>query len=427
MSSGPSTVTQKAKYCDVGTVMLDEDCPFPKLPEPENKRYYPALDGLRAVAVLMVFYEHYLTFKPALRWGWAGVDIFFVLSGFLITGILYDTRNTTHRFRNFYVRRTLRIFPLYYAVFLVALALNPIFHWVWHPTWYLWPIYLGNYGRFIWLSDFLKGTGTLDHLRSSLPFQTPFFMYLGHFWSLCVEEQFYLVWPMVVFFIKDRVKLRNTCVAICLLSLAARIACSLAVPQPYIDAQLLYRIAPLRADALLLGALIALMLRGPESRFLKEAARPTLYLFAIGFIAFEAIYALSVRHPFRPGNGIVLQTVGYTLIDIFAGLVILMSLDNSSILYRVFTIKPLRNLGKISYGFYVFHDIPHIAYILLVVHVFGISRSYRPAVALVALAGTLILSYFSFRYFETPFLKLKDRFAPAQMEITQIERHTAAK
>src|ERR1035441_2665940 len=84
------------------------------LPASENKKFYPALDGLRALAVLMVFYAHYnLSPGPSVAWGWAGVNIFFVLSGFLITGILYDTRNTARRFRNFYVRRTLRIFPLY--------------------------------------------------------------------------------------------------------------------------------------------------------------------------------------------------------------------------------------------------------------------------------------------------------------------------
>src|ERR1700722_12874022 len=93
---------------------LHTDDVVPDLPASENKRFYPALDGLRAIAVLMVFYQHYLSAGndlPALNWGWSGVDIFFVLSGFLITGILYDTRNVLHRFRNFYVRRTLRISP----------------------------------------------------------------------------------------------------------------------------------------------------------------------------------------------------------------------------------------------------------------------------------------------------------------------------
>src|ERR1700761_9741340 len=129
---------------------LHADDVVPSLPAPENKRFYPALDGLRAIAVLMVFYQHYISNTggaPAFNWGWSGVDLFFVLSGFLITGILYDTRNTLHRFRNFYVRRTLRIFPLYYGVLLMALLLTPVFHWFWHPAQILWPLYLGNYSR----------------------------------------------------------------------------------------------------------------------------------------------------------------------------------------------------------------------------------------------------------------------------------------
>jgi len=111
----------------------------------------------------MVFLQHYvLSFLPQLwQWGWAGVDVFFVLSGFLITGILYDTRESSHRFRNFYIRRTLRIFPIYYGVLLVILLLTPFMRWNWNITWVYWPLYLGNYVRFIFLNDFLQSHSTL--------------------------------------------------------------------------------------------------------------------------------------------------------------------------------------------------------------------------------------------------------------------------
>jgi peptidoglycan/LPS O-acetylase OafA/YrhL len=381
------------------------------LPPSENKRFYPALDGLRALAVLMVFYQHYLNLHAAFAWGWTGVDFFFVLSGFLITGILYDTRNTEYRFRNFYVRRTLRIFPLYYGVLLVALLLTPIFHWIWHPGWYLWPLYLGNYVRFIWLSDFVQNTLTLEHLRSARQFHTPFILLLGHFWSLCVEEQFYLVWPLIVFFVKDRVRLRNFCIAVCILSLAARVACLYLVPQPYLKAELLYRLTPLRADALLLGGLLALLLRGPEAQWLGRILRPALYLFIASFVVFEMVFRLSMHHVYYPDATTPgLSTIGFTLIDLFAGIIILFSLEPSSYAYRLFTLKPLRRLGQMSYGFYVFHDIPHFAYVFLVSRLFGHFRHDRFVIALVALVGTLVLSYLSFRFFEAPFLRLKDRF-----------------
>src|SRR5665213_3289728 len=114
-------------------------------PVSANRVYFPALDGIRAMAFLMVFAGHYLR----LPWGWAGVDVFFVLSGFLITGILFDTRDELHRVRNFYVRRTLRIFPLYYAVFLVLALVYPIFHWNWNWVWLVWPAYVGNWVQFL--------------------------------------------------------------------------------------------------------------------------------------------------------------------------------------------------------------------------------------------------------------------------------------
>ena len=136
------------------------------VPEPENKRFYPALDGLRACAVLMVFAQHYVLMQiPGIwQWGWAGVDVFFVLSGFLITGILFDTKDSDHRFRNFYVRRTLRIFPLYYGVLLLVLLLTPFMHWNWNITWAYWPFYLQNYVRFFYSTRFAESGGTLEAL-----------------------------------------------------------------------------------------------------------------------------------------------------------------------------------------------------------------------------------------------------------------------
>jgi len=396
------------------TAALHADDVVRNLPPPENKKFYPALDGLRAMAVLMVFYQHYLSIggvRPAMNWGWTGVDIFFVLSGFLITGILYDTRDTLHRFRTFYIRRTLRIFPLYYGVLLVALLLYPVFHWVWHPVWILWPLYLGNFGRFIWLNDWMQGTGVLDHFRAGPPYHDVFFQ-IGHFWSLCVEEQFYLVWPLMVFMIRDRVRIRNLCLVVCGVCLAARIACVFFVPPDYIDAELLYRLTPLRADALLLGGALALALRGPEAAWLHRFRHHALTLFAVGFVMFEN------QHLYAPVAGApVLDTIGYTLIDIFAAALILVVLHPGGILFRVFTLRPLRRLGQVSYGFYVFHDIPHIAYVKLAQH---IARHLPfPGVTLggvtacIALPATLALSFLSFRYFESPFLRLKERFAAA--------------
>jgi len=381
------------------------------LPAPENKRFYPALDGLRAIAVLLVFYQHYYpNFRMGLSWGWTGVDIFFVLSGFLITGILYDTQDSAHRFRNFYVRRTLRIFPLYYGVLLVAVLLTPVMHWDWRPAHLMLPLYLDNYSRFIWLKDWLHLPNPIDHLQSM---SMPFSMLLGHFWSLAVEEQFYLVWPLIVFLVRDRVRLIKLCFVICGLCLAARILCAIYVPQDYLRAELLYRATPLRADALLLGGALALMLRGPYAATLKRWMWTAMWMWMGGFTLFELGYHRVYRTFFHPSSSLMgPQTFGYTAIDLLAAVAILIVIHPEGFLYRALTLKPLRRLGQVSYGFYVFHDIPRLLYTALAVRLVGdvSPERLRNMTALIGLLGTLALSFLSFRYFEAPFLRLKEKF-----------------
>ncbi len=392
----------------------DPDAIVHDLPPSENKRFYPALDGLRALAVLMVFFEHYGGPSiPGANWGWAGVDIFFVLSGFLITGILYDTRNTAHRFRNFYARRTLRIFPLYYGVLLFGLLLTPIFHWLWNPAWLLWFVYLGNYARFIYLHNPLFARGAIEHLVGQHHTHMLGFLYLGHFWSLCVEEQFYLVWPCLVFLIRDRVRLRNLCITVCVLTLVARIICVFTVPHAFLAAEFLYRITPLRADALLLGGLVALSLRGPNRERLLRLARPLLLCEAALFVVFEVLYPhVSGTHQIYDPNttGPVLSTIGFTLVDLFAATLILAILQPSPGLYRLFNLKSARQLGQISYGFYVYHDLFHYVYLGAAHHIVGHNHWAIPVAALIGLVCTTAIAYGSFRYFESPFLKLKRYF-----------------
>jgi peptidoglycan/LPS O-acetylase OafA/YrhL len=173
--------------------------------KPGRSGFMPELDGLRAVAILLVFLVHVRGLVPAtklpilliqvyLGLGWVGVDLFFVLSGFLITGILLDTREARNYFRGFYARRTLRIFPLYYsvltAVILIGMWINtsevaevlplPADRWLYFT-------YLTN-----WLGLWKAHWGP-DYAN-----------FLAHFWSLAVEEQFYLVWPLMVWLIPSR-------------------------------------------------------------------------------------------------------------------------------------------------------------------------------------------------------------------------------
>ena len=370
---------------------------------------------MRAAAILIVFFGHYeASAHPLLSYGWAGVDLFFALSGFLITGILYDTRDTANRFQTFYMRRTLRIFPLYYGVLLAALLTTPIFHWLWSSAWLLWLTYLGNYARFFyWHTPAVAATGSFENLVAQSPFPHQFLIYTNHFWSLCVEEQFYLVWPLVVFSIKKRETLRNTCAAVFVACLFARIACFYLLPQWMVHADFLYRVTPLRVDALLIGAFVALCLRGPEAAILHKAARPLLAVYVACFATFQfTCIAVSPQHTaYQPDLGSpVMTTIGFSLVDIFAALLVAALLTPRGVLFRVFNIGWLRRLGQVSYGFYIFHLMFKDVYAALAHWLAPAMADTTNLTAIVGLVGTTMLSFLSYRYFETPFLKLKRYF-----------------
>ncbi len=372
---------------------------------PENRAFYPALDGLRALAFLMVFFWHY----AALPWGLSGVDLFFVLSGFLITGILFDSRDDPHRVRNFYLRRTLRIFPLYYGILLALVLLYPIFRWQLSWSWLVWPLYFGNYARFAHphaLGSSLQRLGDFQptgHLGTDVVV-----LYLGHFWSLCVEEQFYLLWPWLVFWIRDRRKLLWICAVALPLCLILRLVGQRVLPEWMLSAEILYRATPFRLDALLCGGLLALALRGPYARLLLRAARIATPI-VLAALIFCALLLPSTRILSRTYiYPTWIFTWGLTLVDLLAALLILLALQPGSVVYRVFKLRPLRWLGRISYGTYVLHDIPHLEFTALAYRYFPTHPTR--AATLMALPTTILLAWLSFRFLESPFLNLKERW-----------------
>jgi peptidoglycan/LPS O-acetylase OafA/YrhL len=384
----------------------------PALPPPENKLYYPALDGLRAVAVLMVFTTHYLPLPQFLNWGRVGVDIFFVLSGFLITGILYDSAKRRDRYSVFYKRRFLRIFPLYYLVLLLPVLMEPIFRWRLHPALWLWPVYAGNYSPFFWPHD-VHGTDTaFELLRSTRAGLQWFTWNLDHLWSLCVEEQFYLVWPLIVYSLSDRKRLRNLCIAAVIVVLLLRWLCAMMLPPGWIDLGLLYFTTPLRADSLLLGGAIALALRGPEARYLGALARPLALLLAVAFVLWEALSYWRFGHLIDPVWSSFHNPGFATFAALLAAGLITESIDPTRTLYRWLNTTILRAIGRRSYGFYVYHLVLMSVYTAIARAIsFGHKGVAGALLAPVALAGTLIVSWISFRYFEAPLLRLKARFA----------------
>jgi len=306
--------------------------------------HLPALDGLRGVAVLLVLAFHLshlegATGQPArlvlaaTRFGWSGVDLFFVLSGFLITGILLDAKGGPSYFRAFYLRRALRIFPLYYAYLAVLFWVLPRLV----PSSALDPR-PASQG---WLWSYL---GNVLFAREGGFHASP---YAGHFWSLAVEEQFYLAWPLVVWLLPRR-WLAAAAGALVVGAFALRMG----IHRTTFNATAAYVLTPARADALAVGALVALGVRAPEG--LARLRRAAPWALAASAAAVAALWA--TRGSFFGGDPAV-QVWGFTPLAVgYAALLVLaLSAAEGTPLGWVLTLSGLRAAGRYSYGLYVLH------------------------------------------------------------------------
>lgn len=395
----------------LGVLIEDRNNDVPGIPtRPSRLHHYPALDGLRGVAFLSVFVAHFYTMiapeSPFFWGGWLGVDLFFVLSGFLITGILFDSLEGPRYFRNFYIRRALRIFPLYYTPWIFFLVLTP---WL-HPLWTRFNIanvfYYGN------LMDF-----SAAHHPELSPGGFMFFFPAGHLtgfntgalWSLCLEEQFYLVWPLMIFLVRDRRRIMAVCVAGILGSLALDTTLTFWALRSHVDRIFLYNATYAHASPMLFGAWLALWRRGGSG--IKPVA-PAVYLTVIlvpACVLFGSI-ALFVR----PNDLVspVITTYGYTCSGLMGTGIVLAAIQQEGLLKRLFSLRWLASIGTISYGLYIIHGFLMGAFRhhLDLFQRHGLTLLFPIA----ALAVTFLLATLSYRFLELPFLRLKDRFAPTR-------------
>lgn len=363
------------------------------------------LDGIRGLAVLLVMIVHFIgnvaaetplqkLVVKAATYGWIGVDLFFVLSGFLITGILLESKNSSHYFANFYARRTLRIFPLYYFVliclFLVLPRLitpSPLLEAARQHQIWLWT-YTSNF--------YTAWTGSWASLN-----------YVAHFWSLAIEEQFYLVWPVVVFSTASQT-LRRICIATIISALLLRIALvTLGVSELSISV-----LTPCRVDALCVGAYLAIRTREPGvlTHWRHKSGYAALVL---GIVLLGVMVGATLAGPAE----LALRQLRGSVIALLFGALILVALrPSSSLIARPFHSRTLVFFGKYSYGLYVYHGI--LTWYFIDINFDEYLRNVLSSPWLVMAARMLIgasvstlVAVLSFHLIEQRFLALKRHFS----------------
>ncbi|HEY0943745.1 MAG TPA: acyltransferase [Opitutaceae bacterium] len=380
----------------------------PLAPAPDLNGRLPTLDGLRGLAVIGVMLTHFVGQGSAPGWiggivqsiaaiGVYGVDLFFVLSGFLITGILIESKGGSHYFRSFYMRRVLRIFPLYFGVLLFFLVLVPLIRNI--P-----PHSRVAYAQQGWL--WLFSSNVIMAIRDQWVFNTPW-LALGHFWSLAVEEHFYLVWPALVYFCSHR-----TLPGICLLAIVTAIGSRtwfVVNGNPELPVAIL---TICRIDALALGGLLAAGLRMPG---MMSALRRPAWALAVASLGCLMFQHLAVGDYMHWG----MRIPGFTAVALlFAALLYsTLAVPGGHPWARFWSCPPLVFFGKYSYALYVFH----LPVIPVLNHVAPVSRfaawTGSPLAGLLAYTavGTVVclgLALLSWHCYEKHFLSLK-RFFPA--------------
>lgn len=366
----------------------------------------PGLDGLRAIAFLLVFLLH----TNFLVIGWVGVLLFFVLSGFLITGILIDMKASMPArayFIKFYGRRFLRIFPLYYFYLFLMLAVA------------------------FWLYKIGFRVNRMQEYFQQLPYALTYVYnfftasawfkesdIINHFWSLSVEEQFYVFWPMLIFLTPQKAYKKLFIAAIVagpifrmgLSYIYNHHSFSFLGPYP---ATALYSLPFSHIDAFGFGAYIS-QFRLPRARqqfWVLLFALPVIGFISQYFATRSLGYLTGLGFPFPLANGYK-QIWGYSLLDYFFAVTIY-AVARDGLFNRFLEMGWLKYLGKISYGLYVYHFVI-IYFAMRLNDVLALPYEQIQVIsALPALFATILVASLSFKYLEKPIINLKDKYFPS--------------
>ena len=359
----------------------------------------PELDGLRGMAILLVLVAHYFAVPGVgaasllngywFRLGWTGVDLFFVLSGFLIGGILLGARDSPNYFKTFYARRFFRIIPIYYAWILIYMVLSVLGrNFLSTRVGTVQKIDISILAHFLFLQnfhEFLKGTVS--------------FWWFSSTWSLAVEEQFYLVAPLLVRYLPKRV----LALVLVLFTFGAPILRFMIRNGSSEGPWLAYRLMPCRADSLAVGVLAALLWNNPKARAWLETHALVLYgLFAILFAGVAYLWRW-YSDPLLP----LTQTIGYTWLALFFAVLLLLVLSRrASLLSAFMRLGFLRDIGGVSYCIYIIHTAVFLFCHQIILHALPVVTDGKAAgVTFLAAFTTYAIAKLSWRFFEQPLLR----------------------
>jgi len=368
----------------------------------ELSKRIPQLDGIRGLAILQVLLWHYVAILPShsrtvlsylqhlLCLTWSGVDLFFVLSGFLIGGILLDHKDAPNYFSVFYARRFFRILPFYFIILLVGYFLNRIgqidssrmgqmIPWYWYLT----------FTQNFWLSTHAN-----------------FSFWLVQSWSLAVEEQFYALLPIAIWLVPIK---RVPHVLLSMIVLAPVIRIALFLHLSYAQATTTaYAMLPCRMDALLLGVFLAYIMRQPNVFAWLSLNCRLLNMFFAGLLLIAGVMILNVW-----GYGSAFTTtVGYSVLGLlYSFLVLIAIVGKQGFIKRLTTLEPLRRLGTLAYGIYLVHLlIPYYIFRYFGRNGITLSTSTDFLILLASCFAVYAVAAVSWKCFEKPIIEIGHRW-----------------
>lgn len=342
-----------------------------------RKFYYEGLDSFRGIGILWIICCHYFSNNPFFRFGWVSLEFFFVLSGFLITKVLLNSSKENHFFSRFYIRRMLRIFPIYFLFILTFFAVIFLFSKPNHfnflkQNFFFYLIYVQN---FLFIFKGLEPENFLNHL-----------------WSLAMEEQFYFLWPFAIFFIRKTINLKKLLWFIIVFSFVLRIIVWWYWGEGF---EVYHCNTFTRIDTIAFGCLLGCGFSYKNINFKIRTLiiLACIFVFILGFILFKDPF---ITNP-------MFCTLGYTSFSILSIFFLEYFIAEKNKFRFLKTNRPINYLGQISYSMYLFH-IPLFMYISPKT---GFSQTIN---GLLCLLITFLLASLSYRFYEVKFLNMKKKF-----------------